>query len=371
MLLIVSSLFLRGLYRLSEVKLGFDVAEILTFSVDADGGGIEAVDRFGFYRQVRSEISQLPGINELAMASNRLINHNVNTTEAIVQDPGNKEAKKLNMLFMRIDESFFRTMGTRLLMGRSFQRTDTDKSEPTMIINKTLALQAFGSANPLGESFDVDGTLLRVVGVCEDFKYDSLKTSKPVSLLSCRQFPKNDERMVYYVRSETSHSGLARSIQELMAQRYPEVPVSAVESMASIVHDNTGPERAAAYASAALSGLALLLCGIGLYGLMCAMVAGRKGELGLRLALGDTRRGLGMRIVKDVLWLSMIGVCGGGLIAVLGMPMLQPYIFGFTRIGWKTGSLSMGFILVVCLVSAWIPARRASKTNPMTVLQSE
>ena len=367
-LLLSSTLFLRGLHRLSEVDLGFVMPDLHTFSIDAGGGGIEETERFEFYRRIRADILRLPGISDVGMASNPLVSHRVNTSEALVRDARTGEKMKLPMLFMRVDESFLPVIGTSLLMGRGFQLTDTEANKPVMIVNRTLAKQAFGNESPIGKVLEVGGDSFTVVGVCADFKYDSLKASESVSLLSSRQFPRSDDRMVCYFRSEGNHAELPSSISELMATRYSKVPVSEVESMQSIVHQSTGPERAAAYSCALLSGLALLLCGIGLYGLMCYLVAGRKGELGLRLALGDSRRGVTLRVVWDVLRLSLVGVLGGGLVAIGSLPMLAPYIYGPATIDLRAGMLATGFIVAVCVIAAWIPAIRASRTSPMTAL---
>ena len=370
-LLVGGGLFAQSFYRLSKVELGFETGSLLSFRVSAAGAGVDGAQRLPFYQGIQDEVERLPGVAGVALASNQLINDSANTTQAVVRSSGQNEGRELDMLFMHIDESFLNAMRLNLLQGRDFNSSDTKAGEKVMIINQQLAETAFPADNPVGQFLHIDESAFRVIGVCANFKYENLKTEKSISLLPYRQYPDQNERMVFYVRTVDSMVDVAGRIQSKLAALSPDLPPPVIKSMDAQIRASMGSDRASAIVSGGLALLALVLCCIGLYGLMTYNVARRTGELGLRMALGSTRLGIAWRVLGEAGFLSLVGIIGGCLVSIWVNPFLEGRLF---RIGPLQPTMLAGaalILLLVALFSAWSPARLASRIDPLDALRSD
>ena len=370
-LLVGGGLFAQSLYRLSNVELGFQTESLLSFRVSAAGAGVDGAERLDFYQRIQNELERLPGVAEVALASNQLIADSANTTQAVVRRSGQSEGSELDMLFMHIDQSFLNSMGLNLLQGREFNSTDTKAGEQVMIINQQLAETAFPGDNPIGQMLYIEESAFRVVGVCANFKYESLKTSKSISLLPYRQYPDQNERMVFYVRTQNPMIEVAGMIQSKLTALHPNLPPPTIKSMDAQIRENIGSDRASAIVSGGLASLALVLCCIGLYGLMTYNVTRRTGELGLRMALGATRRGIAWRVLGEAAFLSLMGIIGGCLVSIWVNPLLEGRLFS---VGSREPLMLAGAALILLMVaffSAWGPARLAMKIDPLDALRSD
>jgi macrolide transport system ATP-binding/permease protein len=259
-LLVGGGLFAKSLYRLSKVKLGFETESLLSFQLSAAGAGVDGAQRLTFYQGIQDELERLPGVAEVTLASNQLIADSANTTQGVVRNSGQNEGRELDMLFMHIDDSFLKAMRLDLLQGRDFNSSDTKAGENFMIINRQLAATAFPEDNLIGQMLYVDESAFRVVGVCADFKYESLKTTKSISLLPYRQYPDQNERMVFYVRTENPMLEMTGMIQSRLAALNPNLPPPTIKSMDAQIRENIGSDRASAIVSGGLAVLALVLC---------------------------------------------------------------------------------------------------------------
>ena len=370
-LLVGAGLFAQSFYRLSKVDLGFETERLLTFRVNAAGAGVDGADRLAFYQGIQSELRKVPGVADVALASNQLISDSANTTQAVVRSSGQREGRELDMLFMRIDDSFLKAMRLNLLKGRDFLSSDTKAGENVMIMNQHLAKAAFPEGDPIGQILQIGESAFRVIGLCADFKYESLKTTKSISLFPYQQYPDQNKRMVFYIRTANSNVNVGPAIQAKLTAQYPALPALSIKSMNAQLREHTGSDRASAIVSGGLASLSLVLCCIGLYGLMTYSVSRRTSELGLRMALGSTRIGVARSVLSHAATLTLIGIGAGMFIATWLTPLFEGRLF---RIGAVEPAILVGaavILFLVALLSAWFPALRATKIDPLEALRSD
>jgi putative ABC transport system permease protein len=270
-------------------------------------------------------------------------------------------------------------MGIRLMRGRLFTAADTPDSAPVVVINETLARRIWPNEDPIGKRIkfglpeDQDKESkpwLEVVGVVNDVKMNgvdqatSLQTYQPFS-----QLPGASVGLV--VRAERNPSALTAAVKQAIHTIDKDLPVFSISTMDQLLGNSLAQRRLTLFLLASLAALALLLAAVGIYGVISYAVRQRTHEFGIRLALGAQTRDVLTLILKEGLKLTLIGI-GLGLAAAFALTRwLDSLLFGVR----PTDALTFGAIAVallsVVLLACWIPARRATKVDPMITLRSE
>jgi predicted permease len=278
---------------------------------------------------------------------------------------------------LTVGETFFSTMGIPVLRGRGFSGSDGEGATKVVVVNEAFARQLLPDEDPLGQRFRMWEAEWQIVGICRDAKYGSVKeTVLPTTYFPYRQrfysrFKQTHLRDVYFaVRTTLPPRAIVPAIRKAVAEIDADAAIGNITTQASLRDTNLSQERLLALLCTALAGLALLLSCIGLYGLMAYHVARRTGEIAVRMAMGATGRRVSGLILREALLLAVFGVAAGLPIVLALGRLIKSQLYGVTPSDPITLAATAVLLTLVAILSAWIPAWRASKIDPMVALKS-
>jgi len=280
---------------------------------------------------------------------------------------------------LRVSPQYFETMGIRLLRGRLFTTADTPESAPVVVINETLARRIWPNEDPIGkrlkfgfpEDQDEESKPWReVVGVVNDVKMNGVGQATTLqTYLPYAQLPTQSLGLI--VRAERNPAALASAVEQAIHAIDKDLPVYSIFTMDQLLGNALAQRRLTLVLLASLAALALLLAAVGIYGVIAYSVRQRTHELGLRMALGAQARDVLKLILKQGVKLTLIGI-GLGLLAAFALTRwMESLLFGVPPTDALTFAAIAIALLLVALVACWIPARRATKVDPMIALRCE
>ena len=366
-------LFVRTLANLGAVDPGFRQQGVLVAGFDLRPAGVAVDQQRRFQRQFVDRLAALPGAAGAASAAIVPISGS-GWNEVLVVD-GQKQDGYPNA--NRVSPDFFRTMQMTMVAGRGFDARDTITAPPVAIVNQSFAAKYLPGSSPVGRTFKIgvapgapDPTY-EVIGVVSDTHYTDLRETKgPIMYFADAQDPEPQPFLSVMVTTGGSADALRAPIVRAAAETHPGILVS-FQTMEEQIHDLLLRERLMATLSGAFALLAVVLAAAGLYGVMAYTVARRRGEIGLRVALGATRAGIVAMIARETAWLVAIGAGIGVVIAIFAARSTSTLLFGLTPGDPATLAAAVIVLaLVAAGASAW-PAWRASRTAPGTALRQE
>jgi len=273
---------------------------------------------------------------------------------------------------------YFSTLKVPLLRGRTFNERDTKDSPRVVIIDQALAEQYFPGENPIGKRLGVDAgndeegsVMSEIVGVVARMRFHAVDEMAPLPVIYCSLGQAQRTSLTLFVRSTMASAALERSIRDAVTSIDSSLPVFDARPMSDRVHETWGAQRLLSFLFSVFAGLALVLATIGLYGLLAYTTLKRVPEIGIRLALGARPDQIRRLILSHGLQLLSIGSVIGLIAAFVLSRALQSVLFEVKGIDPRI-YLSVGLILFgATLVAAWIPARRASRVDPIVALHTE
>ncbi len=377
-LLVGAGLMLNSLRQVLQVDPGFKTDHLLTLSVALpDKSYPDDARAQAFVRQLLENTGRLPGVKEAAAVSVVPLSGGGNTSRFDLEGrPKASGGEEYEANSRTVSANYFRAMGIPLRAGRFFTEQDNSKSPHVVVVNQTLADLAFPNQNPIGKrinfTYSNAPNLWEIVGVVGDENVTALDRNRtPVVYDNFEQDASGYFSLM--VRTEQDPAALAGSVRRVVGAIDPQVPVFGVASMEQVIADSPTTLLRAypAYLVGALAGIALLLAGLGIYGLLAYSVAQRTRELGLRMALGaQPWQVLGM-IMRNGLRLTLIGTGLGVLAAVGAARLISSLLFGVTPTDFATFVEVGGLLLLAVLPATYIPAYRATKVDPMVALRYE
>jgi predicted permease len=279
--------------------------------------------------------------------------------------------------FNFISPAYLKTMRTPLLAGRDFNESDTATSAQVAIISETVAKRFFPNSNPVGKFFRVEADpgkpepQIQVVGLMKDAKYESLREDKSATaFFPITQVPEHAEEQTFELRTAIRPSALIPSVQDVVAGVSTAIPLE-FNTLAQQVDDSLVQERLLAKLSTFFGALALLLAMIGLYGALSYLVTQRQVEFGIRLALGAPRASILRLVMRDVVLVLTGGVVAGAGISLAAAGVLQKMLYGLAARDATTLLACIGVLSAVALLAGYLPARRATRVDPMVALRYE
>jgi putative ABC transport system permease protein len=368
-LLAGAGLLLKSFGRLMDVNPGFDPDHLLTFNLGLPPS-TDAARRFAFYQQVLQRLQALPGV-QTAGAVSRLPLAGGNSSRSFSVS----QAEKDHNADVRVTTpDYFRAMGIPLLKGRSFSGGDVESSLQLAVINDALARTVFPGQDPIGKqitSFGPDKLTLQIIGVVGNVRHIGLDTSprsEIYQLLGQAQWPS----MFVAIRSATSDAAsLTSAAQNAVWSVNKDVPLANIRTMQEVIANSVERRRFSMLLLTIFAAVAMLLAAIGLYGVMSYSVAQRTKEIGIRMALGARRPDVLALVVKQGMALVVVGIAAGFLLAAGMTRLISGMLFGITA----TDPLTFAGVAVllgsVALLANYLPARRASKVDPMVALRYE
>jgi predicted permease len=272
-----------------------------------------------------------------------------------------------------ISHNFFDVMEIPLLSGRSFDHRDTDTSPKAVVINDAAAKKYFPNENPLGRKFgssvERSGDL-EIVGVLRDAKYNSVRDSAPPTMY----VPYTQTRVggaVFEVRTAGAPTSVTAAVREAVRQIDPNLPLTDISTQLEQVELRFQQEKLFAQAYALFGALALVVAAVGLFGLMSYSVARRTNEIGIRMALGAESRDVLRLVMRESMVLVVIGIVIGVAVALASGQLVTTLLYGLSPTDVVSIGLAVLVLLVVSAIAGYIPARRASRVDPMVALHYE
>ncbi|MDQ3473038.1 MAG: ABC transporter permease [Acidobacteriota bacterium] len=370
LLLAGAGLFMRSLWKLQGIDKGFTGGNIMAYSLNMDLQGYDKGRGANFYASALESLSAVPGIESVTLASSlpataggSRIQVGPNQTKPAVNED-------VSIDIVTVAPRFFETTGLSLLQGRDFRRIDSDKSVKVVIVNETMAQKFWPQADPVGQSFNEGPDTYEVVGVARDTKYRNLREPRRLTMyqpLTQAYLP----RMNLLVRTAADPKTFVALVQDRLHLIEPTLTIYNVRTLIEHVGRSLYVERMESVVLGTLALVALILTAIGLYGVVSYSVTQRTRELGIRMALGAQR----IDVFKLVLRKGLILFAWGSAIGLVACYWLSRLVanqlYGVSPNDPATLISVAALLGAVALWASYIPARRATKVDPLVALRYE
>ena len=386
LLLIGAGLFIRSLRNLHDLGPGFPQDHLIAFNIDPSLNGYASDRAKLLYRQLTDALSAIPGVQSASLAAMRILEDNEwdssVTVEGFVPKPGDGPEPYMNS----ISPGYFNTLGVPFAAGRDFTVKDVDDvkhgpdkddfSPRVVIINQKFAEKFFSGVNPLGRhvGFGSDPgtkTDMEVIGVVKDIKYTNLKDEIPVQMFVPYLASRSVGDMTVYLRTSLSSTQAFAAARSEVRRLDPNLPVYGMRTMDAQIENSLLIERLIAGLSTVFGCLATLLAMVGLYGVMAYTVERRTREIGIRIALGAIYGDVIWLVMREVVLLVALGMAAGLAASFALTRYVQSQLFGVGKNDPLTIAMAVVALAAVGCLAGYIPALRASRTDPMQALRYE
>jgi putative ABC transport system permease protein len=374
-LLVCAFLFSRSLGNLLTLNPGFQQENILITNLDFSHLNLPKERVKPFRQELIERLKAVPGVD--SVAETYIIPLGGSSWSNKTWIDGNSSKLIKDTLISRIGPDYFKTLRTELRAGRDFNEHDTATSTKVAIVNEAFAQQLANGENPVGKRFWVEQTprdpetLYEIVGLVENTKYRDLREDfTPIAFFPMSQEPRPGQYDRILIRSNIPMAGLISSVKLALAEVSPDITLG-FRVFKTDIRESLLRERLMATLSGFFGLLALLLACIGLYGIMSYGVTGRINEIGIRMALGAQQRDVLWLILREALILVLIGVVIGLPVVLAATRLVSSLLFGLAPADAFSLSLAVLLMFAVAAVAGYIPARRATKVDPMVALRYE
>ena len=365
-----AGLLVRTLVNLRSANTGFDARNILLFDIDARLSGDKGSKLGNLYRDIQTRLAGVPGVLSASYSSTTLLSGAEMTTTFRITDALAQSG--INVAELPVGPDFFQTMRIPALTGRTFLAADYENSgkPQPMVINQSLARRFFGERKPLGRLLSEGDTKTpdyEVVGIVADTKYDSLrKEVAPTAYL-----PMGPQPGSFEIRAAVNPRAFIPTVRQVLAELDSNLVLLNAKTQIEQIDQGLYQERLLANLSSLFAALALALACIGLYGLLSYEVTRRTHEIGVRMAMGAEQRKVLLLVVGKGIALAVFGITAG-IAAALGVTRyLEAMLYGVKPIDPGTFLCVATLLLGVAVAACYIPARRATKVDPMVALRYE
>jgi len=374
-LLVCGGLFVRSFQNLKEVDLGYTSDQIVSMSLAPARSGYKTDQARRFYEQLNERVMALPGVKSATYTFSLPFGPTLggSSEEGEVEVPGSHSPpnEKPTALGHPIAPKFFATFGIPLLSGRDFNWQDSMGEPKVIIINDSFARYFFGDENPLGKRVSVGPIKdMEIVGVVGNAKLSSLKETMSRTLYYSA-FTALLGKQKFCVRARGDAGALIAAIRNEVRQLDPNLPVYDIKTFADQIDESISRERMIALLSSFFGLFALLLAGLGLYGVMAYAVSRRTREIGIRMALGAQPGNVLWLVLRETLLLVAIGIAIGLPVALAATRLTKGLLFGLTANDPLTITLAPLVMIAIAAMAGYLPARRAAQVDPMVALRQE
>jgi predicted permease len=372
LLLSAAGLFVGHLSHLKTLDLGFQRDHVLLVTLDPAAGGHKRERLSGPYQELLARLESIPGVRSASISAVTPIQgagfggHFV-TVEGFQERPENRRRVSLNL----VAPKYFETLGTPLLAGRDFRFDDEGRAR-VAIVNRAMARYFFGETDPIGKHvhFDDDIKPHEVVGVVGDAKYLEIRESPPLTLYA-NMFQEGQLFSQFALRTSVGPESIAGEVRRTVREFLSSVPITRVITLAEQIDASIIPERLIATLSGLFGALAWLIAAIGLSGLLAYTVARRTNEIGIRMALGATQSAIFRMVLGEAFRTTCLGLLIGTPIAYWGKQFATSLIPDLAVKSAFPIVFGVVMIIVLALLAAYVPARRAARVDPMVALRCE
>ena len=374
--LLGAGLLVNSFGRLMQVEPGLDVERLLTVSLEPPSARYNGDDwrtqRMNFWNQLSTRVAALPGVEAVGAIDSLPFSGRARVWRFRRDGEEANQAAGLAASFQVATSDYFRAVGMKLHRGRFFTSGDAENTPPVAVINETMARRFWPNAEALGQRIVIrNETFAReIVGVVSDLKHFGLdQETQPEMYAPFAQFVIDVMPMVVRVQGDpTSFAGV---IRQQVQQVDSTVAIERIAPLREMMADSFAARRFTMLLLGAFAAVALLLAGVGVYGVMAYSVSERTREIGVRLALGAQTANILRLVLKQSLTLAAVGVVIGLLASFALLHLIKSLLFGVTAHDPLTFAAVATMLIIVTLLACWIPARRAAKVDPMIALRCE
>lgn len=374
-LMVGAILFIRTLVNLSNVDTGFNREGVLRLLIDSNVTGLKGSDprMIAMFQEIEQRVSALPGVKAASFASFLFAQGSWNTS---IHVAGMNTDENINVKHNVIGNGYFATMQIPLLAGRAFGPQDTSTSQRVAIISERMAKTMFpAGTSPIRHHYFIGNDPIpendvEVVGIVKDVKFGSLQERPQyIDYIPNPQHPWGYGALA--VRYDGNFTAISNAAQQAIHGVNRTLPISRVTTLDQQVARSITNQRLVAQLSAFFGLLAVFLSCIGIYGLMSYMVSRRTNEIGIRIAIGATRANVLWLVMREIVLLVAIGIVVGIPVTMAGSRIVANMLFGLHGMNWMSLIGSVAGLLLVGLLAGYLPARRASRIDPMVALRYE
>jgi len=375
-LLVGAGLLMRSMHRVLRVDLGFNADNLLTMRLRLPDGRYDPNRRRNFYDECLERVAAVPGVRSAALTLSLPIRGSSWGSFFCAADkPVPSRADLPVSDYIPVSRNYFETMGMRLLRGRAINAGDRAESAPVVVINETLARRIWPGEDAVGKRLkqgypEEKGPWREVVGVVNDVRFEGAE--RPIAMQTYMPYTQESRPSVgVVVRTDNNPLSVAASVEQAIHSIDKDLPVTSILTMDQVLGISLAGRRLTLVLLASFAGLALLLAAVGIYGVISYAVRQRTHELGIRMALGAQVGDVLRLILAQGLKLALIGVALGLGVAWVMTRWMESLLFEVR----PTDPLTFGAITVallfIALLACWVPARRATRVDPMTALRHE
>jgi predicted permease len=374
LLLTGAGLFAKSLYNLRTLDPGFRTERLLFFAVDPNANAYSVEQGRDFYRRLYEELAALPGVVSVSSANVALVSGDEWDSSITIEGHDPSQGSKAWAYQNHVTPGYFQTIGVPLKAGRDFRWNDNISGQQVTIVNEQFVREYFPDRDPIGRHVGMGSdpgtkTDIEIIGVVKDFKYEHMSEKigrqmyRPVLQMPFLL------RQCFYLRTAGPPEATFAAARQAVGKLDPNLPVAGMRTMERQVERNLARQTMVAGLSVCFGALATVLAVVGLYGVMTYLVGRRSREIGIRMALGaDQGKVVGM-ILREVLVLVAVGLAAG-LAGALGLTRLvEAQLYGVTPSDPGVLAGAAAALAAVALAAGWLPARRASRTDPLRVLR--
>jgi len=373
-LLICAGLFIRSLQNAQRVSPGFDTKNILIGSVNLGIQGYTEARGREFFKRVIERVGKLPGVERASLADSLPLDDSTSGGRVLIEGyVPRSENEKIEVLYTTAAPKYFETMGTQIVQGRAFDERDKEDAPRVVVINETMAGRYWPGQNPVGKRLQLgsaNSPYLEVIGVARDGKYITIgEAPLPYMFLPLRQ--NYSDRVRILIRAEADPTALAAGLRREVQALDETLPVYGVKTIQQFMERSLWGIDGMVGLLSGLGLFALLMAAVGIYGVMAYAVAQRTREIGIRMALGARRGDVLRLVVGQGMLLALVGMVIGVAGAFAATRLLASLLVGVSATDPATFALTALLLAVVALLACFVPARRATKVDPMIALRYE
>jgi putative ABC transport system permease protein len=378
-LLVGAGLLITSYIRVTQTDPGFSSEQVLTAKIaPAASKYPDAKSRVQFYSQAIEQLQNLPSAVSVGMVMNLpLSGSSMNRGFKVEGRPDPKPDENVSMDYQVINRDYFSTLDVPIMHGRGFAADDTETAPRVIVINEAMARQYWPNEDPVGRRMAIgesskDTSWRTIVGIVGNIRHASLTEAPvPCAFIDFRQDLESWPRMAFVIKTNTDVASLTAAVRKSLVAIDSQQPVYAIEPMERLVGSSIAPRRFVMSLIGALAFVALALAMVGIYGIISFSVSERTREIGIRMALGAKRRDVLKMILGQGMRVAMLGVTVGIAIALMLTRLLTTLLFEVRATDPRTFVLVAMMLGLVALVACYLPARRATRVDPLVALRDQ